>query len=177
MNAQQTIWALALALTFFAAWEDWRTRSIPNWLTVSAALCGVALHLGMGGWRGAAMSFEGMLVALALLLPLVLLRALGAGDWKLMGAAGALLGPAMLIFVLLASIFVSGGMAAARMIAAGRIRVTIQNIAALVRGFALFGLRPNPEISLDNPQLLKLPFGVAAAAGTLICFLAARWVR
>ena len=170
MNAQQTIWALALALTFFAAWEDWRTRSIPNWLTVSAALCGVALHLGMGGWRGAARSLEGMLVALALLLPLVLLRALGAGDWKLMVAAGALLGPAMLIFV-------SGGMAAARMIAAGRIRVTIQNIAALVRGFALFGLRPNPEISLDNPQLLKLPFGVAAAAGTLICFLAARWVR
>jgi hypothetical protein len=83
----------------------------------------------------------------------------------------------MLIFVLLASILVSGGMAAAQMVAAGRIRATILNIAALVRGFALFGLRPNPEISLDNPQLLKLPFGVAAAAGTLICFLAARWVR
>ena len=177
MNVQQTIWLSALAFTFSAAWADWRTRSIPNWLTVSGALCGFALHLGISGWRGAAVSLEGMLLALALLLPLVLLRALGAGDWKLMGAAGALLGPAMLIFVLLASILVSGGMAAAQMVAAGRIRATILNIAALVRGFALFGLRPNPEISLDNPQLLKLPFGVAAAAGTLICFLAARWVR
>ena len=38
-----------------------------------------------------------------------------------------------------------------------------------------FGLRANPQISLDNPTLLKLPFGVAAAIGTLICFVAAHW--
>jgi hypothetical protein len=46
----------------------------------------------------------------------------------------------------------------------------------LVQGFFVFGLRPNPEISLDNPTLLKLPFGVAVATGTLLCFLATRWV-
>jgi len=177
MNAQQIIWVPALAFTFIAGWLDWRTRLIPNWLTMSGIGFGFALHFYTAGWRGAAASAEGMGLALALLLPLVLLRALGAGDWKLMGAAGALLGPAMLLFVLLASILVSGGMAAVRMVAAGRVRATIQNIVALVRGFALIGLRPNPEISLDNPQLLKLPFGVAAAAGTLLCFLAARWAR
>jgi prepilin peptidase CpaA len=118
-----------------------------------------------------------MLLALALLLPLVLLRALGAGDWKLMGAAGAILGPAMLLFVLLASIFVSGAMAAARMFGSRRAKATIRNVIALLRGFAVHGLRPNPEISLDNPELLKLPFGMAAATGTLICFFLARWVR
>jgi prepilin peptidase CpaA len=177
MNAEQTVWVSALAFTFVAGWVDWRTRSIPNWLTISGILCGFALHVRIAGWRGAAVSLEGMLLALALLLPLVLLRALGAGDWKLMGAAGALLGPAMLLFVLLASIFVSGMMAAARMVVTGRVRTTLLNIVALIRGFALFGLRPNPGISLDNPALLKLPFGVAAAAGTLICFLAARWAR
>ena len=32
----------------------------------------------------------------------MLLRALGAGDWKLMGALGAFVGPVMLWFVLLA---------------------------------------------------------------------------
>ncbi|MGB6430159.1 MAG: A24 family peptidase [Candidatus Acidiferrales bacterium] len=177
MNAQQTVWVSALALTFLAAWTDWRTRLIPNWLTISGIILGIALHFGTGGWRGVASSVEGMLLALGLLLPLVVMRALGAGDWKLMGAAGALLGPGMLIFVLLASIFVSGMMAAARMVTAGRIRDTIRNIVALIRGFALLGLHPNPEISLDNPQLMKLPFGVAAAAGTLICFLIARWGR
>jgi prepilin peptidase CpaA len=177
MNAEQTVWMSALTFTFLAGWLDWRTRLIPNWLTISGIIFGIALHIDMAGWRGAAKSLEGMLLALALLLPLVMLRALGAGDWKLMGAAGALLGPAMLIFVLLASILVSGAMAAARMVAVGRTRTTILNILALVRGFALSGLRPNPEISLDNPQLSKLPFGVAAAAGTLICFLVARWGR
>lgn len=177
MNAQQTIWVSALALTFIAGWVDWRTRTIPNWLTISGIVFGISLHAAIGGWRGAARSVEGMLLALALLLPLVLLRALGAGDWKLMGAAGALVGPAMFMFVLFASIFVSGAMAMIRMAGTGRVKATIQNIAALFRGFALFGLRPNPEISLDNPQLLKLPFGVAAAAGTLICFLVARWGR
>jgi prepilin peptidase CpaA len=177
MNAQQTIWVSALALTFIAGWVDWRTRMIPNWLTVSGIAFGISLHASMGGWRGGARSIEGLLLALALLLPLVLLRALGAGDWKLMGAAGALVGPAMLVFVLLASIFVSGAMAMIQMVGAGRVKATILNIAGLLRGFALFGLRPNSEISLDNTQLLKLPFGVAAAAGTLICFLIARWDR
>jgi prepilin peptidase CpaA len=177
MKAEQIIWTSALAFTFVAGWTDWRTRRIPNWLTMSGIVFGFALHCVTGEWRGAAASAEGTGLALILLLPLVVLRALGAGDWKLMGAAGALLGPAMLLFVLLASFLVSGMMAAARMVTTGRVRTTIENIVVLLRGFALLGLRPNPEISLDNPRLLKLPFGVAAAAGTLICFLFARLVR
>jgi len=177
MNAQQMVWVSALAFTFLAAWLDWRTRLIPNWLTMSGIIFGIMLHLWKAGWHVAVMSVEGMLLALALLLPLVMLRALGAGDWKLMGAAGALLGPGMLILVLLASILVSGAMAAARMVGSRRVKATIRNMVTLIRGFALLGLRPNPEISLDNPELMKLPFGVAAAAGTLICFLVARWGR
>ena len=42
----------------------------------------------------------------------------------------------------------------------------------LVQGFLTFGLRAHPEISLDNPGLLKLPFGVAVAIATVICFVA-----
>jgi hypothetical protein len=51
----------------------------------------------------------------------------------------------------------------------------MQNMYVLLRGFLSFGLRKNPEISLDNPGLLKLPFGVAVAAATVICYCAARW--
>jgi prepilin peptidase CpaA len=177
MNPQETIWVSALTLTFLAGWVDWHTRKIPNWLTISGIVFGIAMHAWMAGAHGAAASLEGMGLALALLLPLVLLRALGAGDWKLMGAAGALLGPGMLIFVLLASVFVSGAMAAFRMIQTRRMRATIRNIMALLRGFTVLGLQPNPDVSLDTPALIKLPFGVAAAVGTLICFLGTRWVR
>jgi prepilin peptidase CpaA len=176
MNSQQTtIWAFALALTSFAGCMDWRTRRIPNWLTVPALFAGVALHSWIGGWRGAATALEGAGLALVILLPLVLMRALGAGDWKLMGAVGAILGPWMFLFVLLASIFVSGLMAMVLMVQTKRVKTTLRNLAVLVQGFLTFGLRVHPEISLDNPGLLKLPFGVAAAIGTLICFLAARW--
>ena len=114
-------------------------------------------------------------MALVILLPLVLMRALGAGDWKLMGAVGAILGPWMFLFVLLASIFVSGLMAMVLMVQTKRVKTTLRNLVVLVQGFFSFGLRVHPEISLDNPGLLKLPFGVAAAIGTVICFLAARW--
>jgi hypothetical protein len=42
-------------------------------------------------------------------------------------------------------------------------------------GFFTFGFQAHPEISIDNPDALKLPFGVAAAIGTFICFIAANW--
>jgi prepilin peptidase CpaA len=162
-------------LILIAGWLDLRSRRIPNWLTVSGLLVGFSVHAWITGWRGMLMSIEGAGVALAILLPLVLLRALGAGDWKLMGAAGSFLGPLMLIFVLLASIFIAGLMAIAKMMKDHRVMATLRNMRELVRGFISFGLRPHPTISLDNQELPKLPFGVAAAIGTMVCFAAARW--
>ena len=176
MNAIQPIWALTLALTLYAGWIDWRTHRIPNWLTVPSLFLGVALHSWSTGWRGALLSLEGAGLALIVLLPLVLMRALGAGDWKLMGAVGAFLGPWMFLFVLLVSVLVSGLMAMVQMVRTNRVKETICNLVVLVQGFFAFGLRIHPEISLDNPGLLRLPFGVAAAVGTLIIFIAARWV-
>jgi len=177
MSATQIIWALALALALSAAWTDWRTRKIPNWLTVPALLLGLTLHTVIAGWPGAKIALEGAGLALALLLPLVLLRGLEAGDWKLMGALGAFLGPVLLLYVLLGSVLVSGLMAIVEMMRTRRVRETMRNLSVLVRGFLSFGLRKNPEISLDNPGLLKLPFGVAVAAATVICYCAARWAN
>jgi prepilin peptidase CpaA len=159
-----------------AAWLDLRSRRIPNWLTVSGVLGGVGVHVWLSGWRGALFSIEGVGLALALLLPLVLLRALGAGDWKLMGAAGSFVGPLMLLFVLLASFLIAAFMGIIRMAKDHRVLATLRNMRDLVRGFVSFGLRPHPVISLDNPELPKLPFGVAAAIGTIVCYAATRLV-
>jgi prepilin peptidase CpaA len=175
MNVQQAIWMVAIGVTLVAAIVDFRTRKIPNWLTVPAVFTGLALRTATGGWPGAKASLEGAGLALVLLLPLVLMRALGAGDWKLMGAVGAFLGPVMFLFVLLGSILVSGLMAIVEMMRTQRVKETFRNLSVLVHGFFSFGLRANPEISLDNPALLKLPFGVAAAISTLVCFCLARW--
>lgn len=175
MKAQETIWFLTIGVTLLAGWVDFRTHKIPNWLTVSAFILGIGMHAVFGGWPGAKASLEGTALALVLLLPLVLMRGLGAGDWKLMGAVGAFLGPILFLFVLLGSILVSGLMAIVEMMRTQRVRETFHNLFVLVQGFFSFGLRANPEISLDNQRLLKLPFGVAVAVSTLVCFCAARW--
>jgi len=175
LNISETIWAFALAFTLYAGWLDSRTRRIPNWLTVPGLLLGVATHAITAGWHGAVMALEGAGLGLLILFPLVLLRALGAGDWKLMGALGAFVGPVMLWFVLLASVLVAGLMAVTMMIRAGRVRETLRNVWLLILSFLTFGFRAHPEVSLDNPGALKLPFGVAAAVGTLVCFVAVQW--
>lgn len=177
MHGTQFIWTLTLALTFLAALLDWRSRRIPNWLTVPGLLSGVLIHALIGGWHGTLFALEGAGLALLILLPLVIMRALGAGDWKLMGAVGAFVGPLMFLFVLLGSIFASGIMAVVQVLRMGRVTETLRNMLTLVRGFFSFGLKKNPEISLDNPRLLKLPFGVAVAAATLVCFYAANFVN
>lgn len=176
MKTGQIIWVLSLALTFLAGSLDWRTRRIPNWLTIPSILLGIAVHGYLTGWHGALFALEGAGLALLLLMPPVLMRVLGAGDWKLMGAVGAFMGPVLVLFIFFISIFTSGLMAVVQMISARRVVETFRNMAVLVRGFFSFGLRVNPQVSLDNPKSLKLPFGVAVAMATLICFCAARWV-
>jgi prepilin peptidase CpaA len=177
MHATQVIiWVLALTLTLSAAVLDWRSRRIPNWLTVPGLLLGVTAHTILSDWHGTLFALEGAGLALLILLPLVLLRGLGAGDWKLMGAVGAMLGPVLLLFVLFGSILACGLMAVAHMMRTGRVVETLRNLWVLLKGFLSFGLRAHPQISLDNPKLMKLPFGVAVAAATLICFCAAQWV-
>lgn len=172
MHSAQTIWVLTLALTLTGALLDWRSRRLPNWLTLPGLLLGVAVHTATNGWHGTLVALGGAAVAMLLLITPVMMRLLGAGDWKLMGAVGACLGPVLVLFVLFGAILGSGVMALFQMIYAQRVRETFRNMKVLVRGFFAFGLKPNPQISLDNAALMKVPFGVAVAAATVMCYCA-----
>ena len=161
-----------LAIT--AGCTDWRWRRIPNWLTVSGAGLGLALNFWIAGWAGARASLLGMALGMALLLPFVLVRSLGAGDWKLMGALGACLGPEALLEVLLGTLFVAGLMALALILWKKRLRQTLRNLGRMLA--ALFTLHlPGPELSLDNPQSLKVPFGVAVAVTVVLDIVRQAW--
>jgi len=70
MDIRHVIWISTLILTFVAAWLDWRTRRIPNWLTVSVFLLGITVNSALTGWHGAKLSLAGAVLALAIPLPL-----------------------------------------------------------------------------------------------------------
>jgi prepilin peptidase CpaA len=156
------ILAGAVLLAILAGWTDLRSRRIPNWLTVSGAAVGVVANTVICGWAGLKTSLLGLVLGLGLLLPLVLLRSLGAGDWKLAGALGAFTGPTVLIDLLIGSVFVAGLMALALVIYKGRMRQTLRNIGHILASLVTFQL-PGSRVSLDNPDSLKVPYGVALA--------------
>jgi len=159
-------WIPAALLAMGAGILDWRYRRIPNWLTVSGLAAGVAVNMILYRWPGLKAALLGTLLGLGLLLPFVLVRSLGAGDWKLAGALGACLGPRQLFSVLMGTILVAGVMALAVVIWKGRLKQTLVNIAHLLA--ALFSLRmPGSEVSLDDPKSTKIPLGLAMALTVL----------
>jgi prepilin peptidase CpaA len=162
-----------MILAVVAGYTDLRQRRIPNWLTVSGAVAGMAVNGIMGGWGGLESSLLGLGLGLLLLLPFVLLRSLGAGDWKLAGALGACVGPAVLINLLIGSIFVAGIMALALVIYKRRLGQTLRNIGRMLGSMVQLHM-PGPEVSLDNPESLKIPYGVALAFTTL-CYGVLNW--
>jgi prepilin peptidase CpaA len=166
------ILAGAVLLSLIAAATDLRSRRIPNWLTVPGFVVGIAANTALSGWSGMKASLLGAAVGLALLLPFVLLRSLGAGDWKLAGALGAFTGPSILMDLLLGSVLVAGVMAMALVIYKRRTRETIRNIGHILVSLVTFRL-PGERVSLDNPESLKVPYGVALAF-TMVLYGAAR---
>ena len=109
----QAIDYAAFVAAFIAACAilDYRTRKIPNWLTVSGALLGLA-HSVLAPWGiGPLMSLAGLAVGFLLLLLPWLLGGGGMGDVKMLAALGAWLGPVgILVAFGLGSVLAAGGM-------------------------------------------------------------------
>jgi len=80
----------------------------------------------------------------------------------LVGALGAFLRPEPLITVLIGAILVAGIMAAGLIVYKRRVRQALRNVGRILAG--LFSLRlPGPDLSLDSPESLRIPFGVAVS--------------
>jgi prepilin peptidase CpaA len=158
---------LPTLLAIAGGWTDWRSRRIPNWLTVPGLVLGIAVNSWLHGWPGAKASLLGAGLGLALLLPFVLIRSLGAGDWKFVGALGAFLGPENLLTVLVLGILVNGLMALIMIVRKRRLRETLRNLGRMLAAFLTMHL-PGPDLTLDNPDLVKVPFGVAVAIAVIL---------
>ncbi|MEY2412966.1 MAG: prepilin peptidase CpaA [Acidobacteriaceae bacterium] len=163
---KESIWIAVALLSAIAGWTDLKSRRIPNWLTVPGLVVGIALNSAAYGWDGAKTSLLGAALGLLLLLPPVMIRALGAGDWKLVGALGGFLGPHDLIIVLLISVFVNGIIAAGMIVQKRRVRQALGNLGHMLKSLVILQL-PGRDLTLDNPDSVKVPFGVAVALAVL----------
>jgi prepilin peptidase CpaA len=135
---------------------------------------GLSVNVLAGGWAGLKTSLLGAGLGLLLLLPFVFLRSLGAGDWKLAGALGAFVGWQVLVDLLMGSILVAGVMALGLVIYKRRFTQTLRNIGGMLASMVAFRM-PGAEVSLDNPQSLKVPYGVALALTTLLFGIGKMW--
>ncbi|MCW5599723.1 MAG: prepilin peptidase [Nitrosomonas sp.] len=163
-------------ILIFAAWQDIRHFRIPNLLIFSGVIIGILLNILLPqnfGGIGMLASLAGFGVGLAILLPLYLLRALGAGDIKLMAMIGAFVGPADILMITVYVILAGGVLALAVVLLQGRLSKLIDNFKLML----LMRLAASPITSLPTTDTIsrsagKLPYGVAIAVGTLFYLVA-----
>lgn len=157
-----------IGLLIAAAWSDYCTGRIPNALVFGgtfAALAYNALVPAVPGTAALALagSFGGMACGLVVLLPFYALRAMGAGDIKLMAMTGAFLGLPALLWAVLGTFLAGGALALAYLGWSGRLRSALANVAVLGAA-AGHGVLPvmNRAASAGT-----LPYGIAIAVGTV----------
>lgn len=172
-------------LLALAVWHDVRSRRIPNRLVLLGALAGLALHTilpaGAGlfnepfGGLGFLTSLAGLGVGLAILLPMYVLRAMGAGDVKLMAMVGAFLGPQAIIGAALLSMLAGGLLALAVALWTGMFVKVLMNIYHLllqvfVRTLADASVGINTSVMSTG----KLAYAIAITTGTMLQIFLAR---
>jgi len=170
-------WLFCFSLTCLVALAlgyDIATRRIPNWLILVSLMAGVVCSLFAypatsgqtpgSSWIELGRSLLGALTGLAIMLPLYFLRAMGAGDAKLMAAIGAFLGPMQVAGAALLT-FVAGGLLS--LVAA----LWSHSLSRVLSNLRLMGMvaisARNSELSLRDVQTTgRLPYAIAIATGT-----------
>jgi prepilin peptidase CpaA len=163
-------WWPTVVVVAIATITDLRSRRIPNWLVLPFLAIGIAMCGWTHGWHGLAQSFEGILLGGVLMGVLAALGGMGMGDVKLCAAIGAWIGPSQLLVALVVMALAGGVMALGWAAAGGFLGQLFSNTGNLLVGFGKRGLRPDPELVLDNPRARKMPYAPAIAIGTLISF-------
>lgn len=170
-------WSAVLGASLYAAYTDLKTRRIPNGITGALFLTG----LGFSGWVGGAWGVaEALTAACVLGLPFVILFAFaggGAGDAKLMGAAGAWLGLFNGVIALVTVVIVGAVFGILVTIRQRQVRSALFNVYMINQALMATILGPRKTgISGDiapSPEVMhKFPYGISIFLGM---FLTAMW--
>lgn len=163
-------WILLAALLAAATVSDLRSRRIPNLLTFTGCLAGLAIAAAAGGLAGLAAGGKGLFLAFIITLPLWLIGWLGAGDVKLVSAVGAFVGSSLVFETLLAIGAAGGVLALIALMARGLAARTGERMAATF-GLSLASRRWVHVAPDAQESDVRLPYAVAISAGTLAAVL------
>jgi len=145
---------------------DIRSRRIPNVLT--ATMAGLGIGLAAAGVTGVSLigSIVGLIFGFGLMLPGHVLGATGAGDVKLMAAAGTLVGPVVVFKAFLFTAVAGGVLALAVAVRRKRVSATLATTAQLLT--APGGARRQIQ---SAPSASRFAYGPAIAVGSVLAVL------
>jgi prepilin peptidase CpaA len=171
------IWLLdgAVFVALLGAWFDVTSRRIPNRLTYPAMLAALVVRLAFLGWRGLLEGLLGLVLCGGIFFLLFVIHAMGGGDVKLMAAVGAWVGYHNAGKALIVCALAGGLIALGYVIVLKRYRTTFSNIISLARFHAYRGLRENPGLNLSSADAVRMPYGLAIAAGAVGTLISTVW--
>lgn len=169
MSAASQPLTLAATVVFVALCiaSDVRTLRIPNALTAPAMLLGLALNGWYLGWAGVESGFAGLGLSLLLLIGPFALGGIGAGDVKMMGAVGALLGPRLVLYSLGVGFMLGGIIAIAHLVRIARLGEKLATIGHMVTNAVMMVSIEPLKVSAAAPTAVALPYSVPLGLGTL----------
>jgi prepilin peptidase CpaA len=158
------IYSIILAI---AAVSDFRTRRIPNLLCLTLLLGGFAYSIAtLGVARGIGFAIGGVLVGFVLWIPFYALQWLGAGDVKLIAAAGAWLGAMGALRASGIGAIVGGGISLMLMLWQRSPKTVALDVLLL---FNTIRHRPSGlRIRMTSADVQLMPYGVALSIGALV---------
>ena len=156
---------LLTTMLLLAVCSDLDAYRIPNLLVACGALAALAASMAPGG-IGLAPALAGFFLGLLALLPLYALRALGAGDVKLMAAVGAFIGPQALPLALLATFIAGGLMTVLVSLYRGTARRLLRNVCdMLCSAWWRLACHEAPLLEPTPVSAGKMPYALAIAVG------------
>ena len=146
------------------------SASPSSWATAIAA---VAFHAIAPKGAGPLPAVAGWLTGVLLFSPIFLLRGIGAGDLKLLGAFGAWLGPMMALSIGLWGAIAGGVLAVVVALAHGYLAVAFRNLRLLLTHWRATGITPLDAVSLDKGAGPRLAYAIPLSLGLMV----ALWTR
>ena len=182
---------LLLALLLVAVTTDLRSRRIPNTLVLTGTTLALASHALVMGHEGVPLAgpnwwapLAGLVTGLLVLMPLYLMRAMGAGDMKLMATVGAFVGAPTVLAAALYTLLAGGLLSLAVMLTKGVAAHTLANLRFLLIEWtaSALRLRSTPEAAQATnaarapfaplqTTAARLPYALAISAGTVAALL------